>query len=497
MAEMDEGFRAMGVGSDEGLDRATTDVDDDENDAPSGALRGESAAQTASSVAASYPPSVLAANWFASPVSQQGAVTRLSDRPLVCADVDALGAKAYVGGTDHAVYEVDVKTCKKLRTLYTKTHGHKEWVTQVRCLPDGRVLSSGMDSLLCLWDARGTRCSVLEGHNGSVSNVAVGGSGLTAVSAGYDKTLKLWNLAPKGFTARSDRCVGTLRGHTAPVTTLAWGEGRETKTNEEKNQSDDAGAGGLGSGDRDGVVMLWDAGSGAAVGRRGGHRGHVTSLAWIDGGGGGAVLLSGGQDGKVHAWDPRVGRVLLAPVPIRPRSRGARRSLRTFPGASLRPPPGFNPRPRRLSTPTDAFERHPDVRLYGTTLSGTSPVASVAAHVQKAGTGAVGDIVQTVSGAVVTAGADGHVAVIDPRAGFALRGKVACGDFVYSLAAIGPLALAGTGAGGIHVIDIDVTDGPKTLYGLGANEAAVRCVYASKDWLFAAGDDGTCISYAF
>ena len=38
-------------------------------------------------------------------------------------------------------------------------------------------------------------------------------------------------------------------------------------------------------------------------------------------------------------------------VPIRPRSRGGRRSLRTFAGASLRPPPAFNPRPRRLSTP--------------------------------------------------------------------------------------------------------------------------------------------------
>ena len=47
-------------------------------------------------------------------------------------------------------------------------------------------------------------------------------------------------------------------------------------------------------------------------------------------------------------------------VPIRPRSRGGRRSLRTLPGASLRPPLAFNPRPRRLSTPTDAFELHPD-----------------------------------------------------------------------------------------------------------------------------------------
>jgi hypothetical protein len=42
-------------------------------------------------------------------------------------------------------------------------------------------------------------------------------------------------------------------------------------------------------------------------------------------------------------------------VPIRPRWRGERRSLRTLPGVSLRPPHAFNPRPRRLSTPTDAL----------------------------------------------------------------------------------------------------------------------------------------------
>ena len=53
-------------------------------------------------------------------------------------------------------------------------------------------------------------------------------------------------------------------------------------------------------------------------------------------------------------------------VPIRPRWRGGRRSLRTFAGVSLRPPPAFNPHPRRLSTPPDAFELHPDFRLYGT-----------------------------------------------------------------------------------------------------------------------------------
>ena len=49
-------------------------------------------------------------------------------------------------------------------------------------------------------------------------------------------------------------------------------------------------------------------------------------------------------------------------VPIQPRSRGERRSLRTLPGASLRPPLGFDPRPRCLSTPPDAFQLHPNLR---------------------------------------------------------------------------------------------------------------------------------------
>eukprot|EP00982_Pelagococcus_subviridis_P009171 30906-Pelagococcus_subviridis.AAC.3 len=65
----------------------------------------------------------------------------------------------------------------------------------------------------------------------------------------------------------------------------------------------------------------------------------------------------------------------LTLVPIRPRRRGARRSLRTFsPGVSLRPGSlGFNP--RHPSTPfnstPDAFQLHPDVA----SNDGTTPTA--------------------------------------------------------------------------------------------------------------------------
>ena len=56
--------------------------------------------------------------------------------------------------------------------------------------------------------------------------------------------------------------------------------------------------------------------------------------------------------------------------------RGERRFLRTLPGVSLRPSLAFNPRPRRLSTPTDAFQLHPAIALYGTTLSRSRRITS-------------------------------------------------------------------------------------------------------------------------
>ena len=83
---------------------------------------------------------------------------------------------------------------------------------------------------------------------------------------------------------------------------------------------------------------------------------------------GGAVVVRG-RASSPREEDACGGRTIDAAgafytlVPIRPRSRGERRSLRTLPGASLRPPLPFNPRPRRLSTPTDAFELQPDIRL--------------------------------------------------------------------------------------------------------------------------------------
>ena len=81
------------------------------------------------------------------------------------------------------------------------------------------------------------------------------------------------------------------------------------------------------------------------VPRRGVNPGHGEySSPMQRAGGGPSSFRIGGRGGAFYTL-----------VPIRPRRRGERRSLRTLPGASLRPHLAFNTRPRRLSTPSDAF----------------------------------------------------------------------------------------------------------------------------------------------
>lgn len=74
-------------------------------------------------------------------------------------------------------------------------------MTTCKFLPSGQVLSGGMDSKLCLWDsvtrsgggggAGPARCRDLLAHTGSISQVEVNDRGSVALSASYDRTLRL------------------------------------------------------------------------------------------------------------------------------------------------------------------------------------------------------------------------------------------------------------------------------------------------------------------
>jgi len=187
------------------------------------------------------------------------------------------------------------------------------------------------------------------------------------------------------------------------------------------------GHGGLVSGGRDGIAILWDVASATAVRKLKGHQGHVTSVTSLPG----ELYATGAQDGHVMIWDAR----------------------------------------------------------------SPSCLHDLSLHVHGGGSGAVVGIEHTASGDVVTAGADQRVQVVDPRASFNNRATFTeHRDFIYSLHVAGNLALTGGGDGLLLVHDVSKG---RLLYGLGANQAAVRGIAATRSHLVAAGDDGNAVVYSF
>jgi len=100
-----------------------------------------------------------------------------------------------------------------------------------------RVLSGGMDGKLCYWKKNSRVCDYLDGHSMSISKVSIHDSGKFALTASYDKTLILWNIE-RWRNSDSRQC---LVGHKHPVVSFDW-----TTTSFAI------------SGDRGGVVKLWD-----------------------------------------------------------------------------------------------------------------------------------------------------------------------------------------------------------------------------------------------
>ena len=93
---------------------------------------------------------------------------------------------------DHSLRVWDTTRGSHVRQLHTKTAGHREWVSTACFMEDGKVISGGMDGLICVWDKRSARCQTLNTHGGSISQVAVDAQGI-GISASYDKTLVVWN----------------------------------------------------------------------------------------------------------------------------------------------------------------------------------------------------------------------------------------------------------------------------------------------------------------
>jgi WD40 repeat protein len=383
-------------------------------------------APTSSAGAASASEPLLGA-WVQGPRAPEGELHAVSAQPLPCMSMSADESEVVVGSSDHALYVLPLgggsskasrsAGGRRVRTLYTKKFGHTEWVTCVTHLPDKRVLSGGMDSKLCLWDATGVKCEDLLGHSGSVSCVLALNDEM-ALSAGYDKILRLWNVGRR--VSSRQREVAVVKAGTAPILDVSLLSGGQQAV----------------CGDRDGGLQVVDLQASKVVRKHtNAHRGHTTSVLGSRDGSDSAscCFFSGGQDGFVKVWDVR--------------QKEASFSL----------------------------ELHVDPR------SGKA--------------GAVGFLREPEEdpNTLITGGADGAVNVLDKRQSYGVvHSFTEHVDFIYSLHVRSQLCFSGAGNGMLHVHDWKAGE---LLYGLGANQAAVRAVAASSSQLVAAGDDGGVIMY--
>lgn len=134
---------------------------------------------------------------------------------MAVAVVDAESALS--AGFDNAVGFWDLRTGEPVWF-----DGHEAAVKSVLPLADDRAASAGDDFSIIVWDlASGEAMLRLDGHAGSVGNLAVSPDGARLASAGWDGKIGLWSL-PGGTLLR------WLEGHEAQVNDVAFTNGGAT-----------------------------------------------------------------------------------------------------------------------------------------------------------------------------------------------------------------------------------------------------------------------------
>lgn len=299
------------------------------------------------------------------------------------------------------------------RALSAELAGHKGGTRALTVLPDGRMVSGGMDGWIRIWNlASGAPERVdLGRHDGDVTSVAVLPDG-RLISSGMDGRVLVWD--PAASSAEPVK----LGGQYDVVLAIAVAPGGQVV-----------------AGGRDGRVLMWPAARpGTKPAELGRHGGAVHAVAVLPGG----QVVSGGRDRCVRVWD-------LASPPSRPgelgRHGGAVHALAVLAGGRvvsagddgriLTWDPAGDP-----ADPTEIGRHFSPVQAVGVTRAGRvicggrdrrvriwNPALPGSASVELGRhDGAVTAVAVTHGGLAVSCGAEGRVRVWDPAAPGAERG---------------------------------------------------------------------------
>ena len=199
--------------------------------------------------------------------------------PILCMDNN--NEIVVTGSSDHGLRVYNLSDGKQTKELFNKKYGHHEWVTSCQILQSRRIVSGGMDSLICVWEPTGVKCKTYTAHSGSISKIVADKKSGVFLSASYDSSVRVWNESSNGPLS----CLSGV--HKGPVTEMNW----------QSSLCVSAG--------KDGLCALWDLNSEKCVSKQKWHMGQVSNIKFHSDGKNNLIITTGVTDGILNVIDMR------------------------------------------------------------------------------------------------------------------------------------------------------------------------------------------------